>query len=143
MCHVSKEVFMCTGLAVPAGGARPDVGEFVAGVAELYPRPASEPFRRVVGSSSRAEIVGDHDLVVAFTALPAGTRGLTGPDVRAIRSGVKLSNLGRRRIVDEYAPAAALEAGRLGGAVLDVVNRQPGDLGSAPLVGTSRKGGIG
>jgi phosphoglycerate dehydrogenase-like enzyme len=100
------------------------------------PRGATEPFRRIVGSSSLAEIVGDYDLVVVAAALTAGTRGSISADVLHMRSAAELINAGRGKIVDELAPAAAPAEARLGGAGLDVFETEPlheaGPLRSLP-----------
>jgi phosphoglycerate dehydrogenase-like enzyme len=101
------------------------VGMTVDG-AGRHSRPATAPFRKVVCSSSLAEIAGAYDLIVVAAALTEQTRGLISADVvRAMRSTAELINVGRGEIVDEHALAAALVEGRLGGAVLDVFETEP------------------
>ena len=102
---------------------------------------------RVLGwSRSRRELPGVEqvalevllersDFVSVHVALASGTRGLL--DARALgrmRRGAILVNTARGGIVDEQALADALRAGRLGGAALDVFEREPLPADS-PLLG--------
>ncbi|MER3418376.1 MAG: phosphoglycerate dehydrogenase [Chloroflexota bacterium] len=68
----------------------------------------------------RADVVTLH--------VPGGrsTRGLIGPErIARMRPGAFLLNVARGGIVDEAALAEALASGRLGGAAIDVFEREP------------------
>jgi phosphoglycerate dehydrogenase-like enzyme len=68
------------------------------------------------------------DLLVLCLPLTAGTRGLIGAaELKALRPGGILVNVGRGPLVDHDALAAALRSGRLNGAGLDVFWQEPID----------------
>lgn len=75
------------------------------------------------------------DAVTLHVPLNAATRGLMdGPRLARMKKGAILINTSRGGIVDEAALASALRAGRLGGAALDVFEKEPLSAGS-PLDG--------
>lgn len=66
------------------------------------------------------------DVVSIHAALTPATRGLIGErELAWMQPTAYLLNLGRGGIVDEAALAAALDAGRLAGVGLDVLEREP------------------
>jgi D-3-phosphoglycerate dehydrogenase / 2-oxoglutarate reductase len=66
------------------------------------------------------------DFVSIHAPLLAATRGLFNADVfRKMKKGALLINTARGPLVDEAALVAALDAGTLGGAALDVVTTEP------------------
>ncbi|MCW8137969.1 MAG: phosphoglycerate dehydrogenase [Planctomycetota bacterium] len=72
------------------------------------------------------ELLSTSDAVTLHVPLTPATRGLI--DARALellRPGALLVNTARGEVVDEAALLAALEAGRLGGAALDVFADEP------------------
>jgi phosphoglycerate dehydrogenase-like enzyme len=72
------------------------------------------------------ELMGAADVVVLAVPGGAETRGLVGaPEIAAMRPGSFLVNVARGDVVDEEALIEALEAGRIGGAGLDVYAREP------------------
>jgi phosphoglycerate dehydrogenase-like enzyme len=81
------------------------------------------------------------DVVSVSVALTDETQGLLGAERLALmKPGAILVNTARGGIVDDAAVCRLLEDGRLGGAVLDVLEREPPDrddlvrLASAPNV---------
>src|SRR5215211_6337648 len=72
------------------------------------------------------ELLAEADFVSIHTGLSPATRHLIGPERLArMKPTAVLVNTARGPIVDEAALAAALAAGRLGAAGLDVFEREP------------------
>jgi phosphoglycerate dehydrogenase-like enzyme len=66
------------------------------------------------------------DFIVVCVPLLPDTRGLVGPDaLTAIKSGTFLIDVSRGGVVDQAALMAALDAGHLAGAALDVFETEP------------------
>ena len=73
-----------------------------------------------------ADLFAASDIVVVACPLTPRTRGMVDAGVLArARPGALLINVGRGPVVREDALCAALETGRLAGAVLDVFETQP------------------
>ena len=71
-------------------------------------------------------VLREADFVAVTVPLSDATRHLVGPDELALmKPGAILVNTSRGPIVDEAALAAALREGRIGGAGLDVFEREP------------------
>jgi len=80
----------------------------------------------VIGPADWRPRLGEFDWVIVSTPLTAATRHLVGAEeLAAMRPTARLVNVARGGIVDERALAAALREGRLGGAYLDVTEREP------------------
>ena len=72
------------------------------------------------------ELVASADIVSLHVPLLASTKNLfDGARIAAMKPGAVLIDSARGGIVDEAALAAALKAGRLGGAALDVFEHEP------------------
>ncbi len=66
------------------------------------------------------------DFVTVHVPLTKDTRGLIGAaELAKMKDGVRVVNCARGGIVDEAALAAAIQAGRVAGAALDVFEREP------------------
>lgn len=79
-----------------------------------------------VGACGLAELFERSDFVVLACPLTEQTRGMINHDVLArARPGLVLVNVARGPVIDEPALVSALQAGVLGGAVLDVFATQP------------------
>ncbi len=90
--------------------------------------PAADPAyaRLGVRSVGLDELVATADVVSLHVPLVEGTRGLfDARRIEAMKRGAVLVNTSRGGIVDEQAVAAALKAGTLGGAALDVFDAEP------------------
>jgi (S)-sulfolactate dehydrogenase len=102
--------------------------------------PAGDPAWRECGAQHRPleDLLRESDVVSLHVPLTAETRGLL--DARRLglmRPDAVLVNTARGGLVDEGALAAMLREGRLGGAALDVFDREPLPAGS-PLAGAPR-----
>ena len=75
---------------------------------------------------TKDELFAQADILTIHLVLVDGTRGLVGAaELARMRPGAWLVNTSRGPIVDEDALVAALQAGRLGGAALDVFGTEP------------------
>lgn len=81
---------------------------------------------RFFGPDEREEILRESDYVSVTLPLSAHTRKFIGArELGAMKPGAYLVNIGRGAVIDESAMAAALKAGKLGGAGLDVFEHEP------------------
>lgn len=88
------------------------------------------------GGATPADLVAlltEADYVSLHVPLTEETRGLFGRQaLQAMKPGARLISTSRGGVVEEQALLAALESGHLGGAALDVFEREPPGL--SPLV---------
>lgn len=85
---------------------------------------AVDPY--VPGTATLADALPQADFVVLACALTPETRGLIGaPALARMKPGAFLVNVARGPVIDEAALVAALEAGGLAGAGLDVLETEP------------------
>ena len=90
----------------------------------------------LLGSDQLEDLLGRSDIVVVAAPLTEETAGMIGVEqLGAMRETAWLVNIARGRLVDEMALRRALEAGSIGGAVLDVFSDEPLPPDS-PLYGT-------
>jgi phosphoglycerate dehydrogenase-like enzyme len=83
---------------------------------------------RVFQTNELGEALAEADAVVLAIPLTDESRGWFGAAaIAAMKPDALLINMARGHIVDEVALAAALEAGRLRGAVIDVFSSEPLD----------------
>jgi len=72
------------------------------------------------------EVLAAADVLTVHTPLTAQTRGIVGArELAALKPTALVLNCARGGIIDEQALYAALAAGRLGGAALDVFEQEP------------------
>lgn len=82
--------------------------------------------RSATPPAERNAALAEADWVVLLLPDTPQTRGIVNADVLArLKPGAWLSNQGRGSLVDTDALLAALDSGRLGGAVLDVTDPEP------------------
>lgn len=109
------------------------LGATVTGVRRRLDQPLPPGVTAVVGHESLRRVLPDADIVVVAAAQTQATRGIIGREELAVMNpGAILINVSRGQLVDEGALAAALAAGRIGGAGLDVFEHEPLDA-SSPL----------
>ncbi len=83
-------------------------------------------FDRMYRSTELAAVAGEFDFFVLLTPLTEKTRNSIGARVfAAMKPGSFLVNLARGGVVDEAALLAALRAGQIAGAALDVFVEEP------------------
>lgn len=86
---------------------------------------------RVFGPDQLGDGLPGTDVLVIAVPFLATTDRLIGADQLALLNrGAVLVNVARAKIVDQAAMIAALQSGKLGGAVLDVFDREPLDPAS-------------
>jgi glycerate dehydrogenase len=109
-----------------------ELGRAVAAAAPAFglePRVAAVPGREHRQGPPRiplAELLSQADVVSLHVPRTPETEGLIGPDELArMGSEALLINTARGGLVDEPALAQALRAGKLGGAGVDVLDREP------------------
>jgi D-2-hydroxyacid dehydrogenase (NADP+) len=85
-----------------------------------------EPVDRLLPAEGLHELLGSSDYVVVVASLNSTTQHLLGEaEFRALKPGAGVVNVARGGLVDQDALLAALDDGRVGGAVLDVVVPEP------------------
>jgi glycerate dehydrogenase len=107
-----------------------ELGRGAARIAEAFgmrvliaARPASPPQS---GRVPLDELLSTADIVSLHCPLNDATRGLIGArELKLMKSDALLINTARGALIDGAALAAALKAGRLGGAGIDVLPREP------------------
>jgi len=82
--------------------------------------------RRADEPEHKRELLAQSDYVLLSTPLTPETRGIVGEaELRAMKASAVLINVGRGPLVDEAALIAALRDKRIGGAALDVFDKEP------------------
>jgi len=83
-------------------------------------------FDRMAHRNDLTKVAGDLDFLVVLTPLSAETRNIVGEKVfAAMKPTAYLVNVARGGVVDEPALIAALDAGKIAGAGLDVFSQEP------------------
>src|SRR5262249_28154631 len=98
------------------------------GMRVLYHSRRPDPEANTLGAAYRsmADLLREADFVVLTVPLAPETRGLIGAKGLALmKPTAYLVNVARGPVVDEAALVAALEAGRIAGAGLDVFADEP------------------
>ena len=133
-----REVGQCEALIVGVRGIGAAVAERLTALGATCvgvrrrPDAAVPPgFAAVVGPDGLDDALARADLVIlAAPSTPETERLLDERRLGLLRPSAIVVNVGRGALVDERALAAALAAGRLRGAVLDVVDVEPLPAGS-------------
>ncbi|MEO7997837.1 MAG: D-2-hydroxyacid dehydrogenase, partial [Gemmatimonadaceae bacterium] len=103
-------------------------GIHITGIRRTIDAPRPSFVNSVVGPDQLEAAITNCDLLV-LSAPGVGTthRMIGAPQLALLNRGAVLVNVARAGIVDNAAMRAALESGQLGGAVLDVFEREPLD----------------
>jgi phosphoglycerate dehydrogenase-like enzyme len=89
-------------------------------------RPCDETGIEVLGPEAWRPRIGEFDWVIVTAPLSSQTRGMIGAaELAGMKSDAWLLNVSRGGIVDQSALTAALRAGTVGGAYLDVTDPEP------------------
>lgn len=100
----------------------------VTGVRRRPELPHSSYVERVVGPEQLDDVLRGCDfLVLSAPGVASTTRMIGARQLALLNRGALLVNVARAQIVDDSAMRAALASGQLGGAVLDVFEREPLD----------------
>lgn len=106
-------------------------GMQVTGVRRRPDQPAPPFVERTLGPSRLDDALRGCDVLVIAAPSVQGTDRLIGDEqIALLNPGAIIVNVARGRIIDESALITALHNGRLGGAVLDVFEREPLDPAS-------------
>lgn len=101
------------------------LGLYAIGV-RRSPRTPDDPVDELHGPARLLELLPRAQWLVIACPLTAETRALVGAEALArLPRGARVINVARGEIVDEPALIAALERGHLGGAYLDVFDKEP------------------
>ena len=101
------------------------LGLKVIGIRRSPQRP-EDPVDEMHSPQKLGELLPRADWLVIASPLTTETRGLVNADVLALLpKGARLINIGRGEIIDEAAMIDTLRAGHLGGAYLDVFEKEP------------------
>jgi phosphoglycerate dehydrogenase-like enzyme len=102
--------------------SRKDPGWSPSGVGD----PGGTIPERFFGPEERKTLLSMSDFAVVTLPLTDETRGFIGAaEFAEIKEGAYIVNVGRGEVIDQRAMIAALESKRLGGAGLDVFEREP------------------
>lgn len=107
------------------------LGARVIGIRRRPEAGGSPNLIEVAGSDRLHEILPAADIVVISAPETEATRHLIGPpELALMKRDALLLNVSRGKLVNEAALIEALEAGRIGGAALDVFEHEPLDTDS-------------
>ncbi|HZK59345.1 MAG TPA: D-isomer specific 2-hydroxyacid dehydrogenase family protein, partial [Cryobacterium sp.] len=116
---------------IGAGGIARELIRLLApfGTAITVVRRSAEPVpgaARTLQTAALDDVLPDADVVIVAAALTGGTRHLIGAaELALMRADANLVNIARGPLVDTDALVAALAAGTIAGAALDVTNPEP------------------
>lgn len=102
------------------------LGMRVVAVREHPEKGKPEHVEEVWSSSQLLRLLGQSDYVVLSTPVTAETKGIIGKEqLAAMKPHARLINVGRGPLIDETALIDALRGGKIGGAALDVFDKEP------------------
>jgi len=102
------------------------LGVEVTGVSRRAGIETPPGFSTVIPIGHLDDAINGVDLLVVSCPLTRETRGLVGArELALLKAGAIVTNIGRGPVIEEKALLEAIEKGHLGGAVLDVFDREP------------------
>jgi phosphoglycerate dehydrogenase-like enzyme len=125
--EISRTHWLIVGYGAIGGAVAMRAKAFGAGTSVVRRQPATDPYVDRAGRlDDLPSFLPDADVIVLACPLTDATRDLAGEAFfAAAKSGAILVNIGRGGLVDDAALIAALDAGRLETAVLDVFRTEP------------------
>ena len=128
-----RELRECRVLIVGAGGIGSEIarrlsplGAQCTGIRRRPDRGVPEGFESVHGVDALDSLLPNADILVIAAPATGATRGLvTAERLDHLPQGALVINVARGTLLDEQALAERLRDGRVGGAVLDVFEREP------------------
>lgn len=106
-------------------------GMHVVGIRRRLDQPVPSFVNEVVGPEGLNGALSGSDVLVVSAPFVGDTDRLIGAEqIALLNPGAIVINVARGRIIDEGALLTGLQSGRLGGAVLDVFEREPLDAAS-------------
>lgn len=121
-----RELFGSSALILGYGAIGQEVEKRLAGFQMEVSKVRRSPGPGVLGPDEWRGRLGEFDwIVIAVPATPE-TEGLIGAaELAAMKPDAVLVNVARGAVIDQPALTAALDAGRIGGALLDVTTPEP------------------
>ena len=121
-----RELFGSKALILGYGAIGQEVEKRLAGFQMDVSKVRRSPGAGVLGPDEWRARLGEFDwIVIAVPATPE-TEGMIGaPELAAMHSEAVLVNVARGTVIDQQALTAALDAGQIGGALLDVTTPEP------------------
>lgn len=96
------------------------------GVEVMGVRRSADPDPAVLGADEWRDRLGEFDVVIVAAPNTSETKAMIGAEeFAAMKRGARFINIARGDLVDQPALIAALEAGHLSGAFLDVTTPEP------------------
>ncbi len=128
-----RELGECRALIIGAGGIGTEIarrlsalGARCTGIRRRPGRDVPEGFATVFGVEALDSLLPSADVLVIAAPATGATRGLvTAERLDHLPQGAIVVNVARGTLLDERALAERLRSGRIGGAVLDVFEREP------------------
>ena len=128
-----RELSECRALIIGTGGVGKELalrlsalGVRCTGIRRRPELGVPNGFTQVQGPDALDGCLGEADLLIVSAPATAATRGLvTRERLDHLPHGAIVVNVARGSLLDERALVERLHAGRLGGAVLDVFQREP------------------
>jgi phosphoglycerate dehydrogenase-like enzyme len=126
-----RSLYGRTAVIIGAGGIAHELIRLLApfGVRVIVVRRSSQAVpeaARTVQTAALHEVLPDADVVVVAAALTGETRHLIGrPELALMKPAANLVNVARGGLIDTDALVAALAAGEIAGAALDVTDPEP------------------
>ena len=121
-----RELFGSKALILGYGAIGQEVEKRLAGFQMDVSKVSRSPGPGVLGPDEWRARLGEFDWIVIAVPATAETEGMIGAaELAAMNSDAVLVNVARGTVIDQQALTQALDAGQIGGALLDVTTPEP------------------